>query len=91
MTAKQKAMQIASNLGIEIETEYDCDDMRRLDRIRAWVPDGWRWDDALHGRVCAMQDDLSEDFFIAEELWVMAIKELETPIEKCPPDCPCLE
>ena len=91
MTAKQKAMQIASNLGVEIEIEYDLYDTRRIDRIMGYAPEGYWWWDGCHDRVCAMQDFLAEDDFTAKELWTMAIEELETPIEKWPSDCSCLE
>jgi hypothetical protein len=91
MTAKQIVIQLADNLGIEIELEFtQWPEQRRLHTIWAYTPEGFRWDDALHGRVCALQDDLSEDFSTAEELWTWAIEELETPLEKCPPDCLCL-
>ena len=97
MTAKQKAMQIASNLGVEIEIEYDLYDTRRIDRIMGYAPEGYLWWDGCHVRVCAMQPDDNYDkygdqlFSKAEELWTWAIEELKTPIEKCPSDCSCLE
>ena len=101
MTAKQKAMQIASNLGIEIEIEYDLYDTRKIDRIMGYAPEGYWWWDGCHDRVCAMQPDWVYDKngknpipatpAKAEELWTWVIEELKTPIEKCPSDCSCLE
>ncbi len=89
-TAKQVCQHIAGNLGLEIELEFTrWPEQRRLRRIWAYTPDGFRWDDALHGRVCAMQDDFRPEPFTASELWTMAVKELETPLEVCPVDCDC--
>lgn len=39
------------------------------------LPDGWRFDDGTHAKVCASRDE--------------AVKELGTPIEPCPADCEC--
>ena len=93
VSAKQKAIRIADELGVEIEVEYHIlgwESPNRIERIMLYAPDGYNWEGDRHlsGAVTRRYDNY---YMPAPELWEGVIKELEIPLEKCPEDCVCKE
>ena len=86
---KSKVIQYAKKHNLEIEIVYDYQDLRKIDEIMIDTPDGYRFNDDLHG-LCYPNLVLYD--CSAKKHWEFIYKDLiQFSIDKCPSDCVCKE